>query len=278
MFANFAVMKVYHDIKRILAEGGMEAGEASAVAWVLLEDLCGMSKVDVLMGKEPEDAEELERAARRVAEGEPVQYVTGKAMFCDLEFRVEPGVLIPRCETEELVRMIERHKPKSILDIGTGSGCIAVSLAHLLPEARVEAIDVSDDALTIAKRNAEKLKADVHFIKKDILTENVDGRYECVVSNPPYICDSEAEDMESNVLDHEPHLALFVPDSDPLLFYRRIAEVALRILYNNGVLAFEINRRFGKEIEEMLSALGYTDIEVMKDQFGNDRMVKAIKL
>ena len=270
-------MKTYHDVKKILTDGGMEAGEASAVAWVLIEDLCGMSKADVLMGKEPENAEVLERAARRVAEGEPVQYVTGKAMFCDLEFHVEPGVLIPRCETEELVRMIEREKPKSVLDIGTGSGCIAVSLAHLLPEAKVEAIDVSDDALRIAKGNADRLGADVRFIKKDILTEDVAGMYECVVSNPPYICNSEAEDMEINVLDHEPHLALFVPDGNPLLFYRRIAEMGLHILYNKGMLAFEINRRFGKEMKEMLSALGYIDIEVMKDQFGNDRMVKAIK-
>lgn len=270
-------MKVYQDIKKMMTDGGMDAGEASAVAFMLLEDMCGLSRTDVLMGKTPEDVDAVERAAERVAKGEPVQYVTGKTWFCGLEFHVEPGGLIPRCETEELVRMVAQKKPCRVLDVGTGSGCIAVSLASLLPEAEVTAIDVSDDALRIAQGNAERLNVDVRFVRCDILSEDVDGQYDCVVSNPPYICDSEAEDMERNVLDHEPHLALFVPDDDPLLFYRRIAEVALGVLSEKGVLAFEINRRFGNEVVEMLKGMGYENVVLLKDQFGNDRMVEAIK-
>lgn len=270
-------MKLYRELKSIIARGGMDDGEASAVAFLLMEDIGGLSRMDVMMDREPNDAQSLRKAAERVAKGEPVQYVTGKAEFCGLTFHVEPGVLIPRPETEELVRLVADGHPESVLDIGTGSGCIAIALAKALPEAKVTAVDISADALRIAEKNAELNGVEVEFCKKDILTEEVEGMYHAVVSNPPYICQSEAEEMEANVLDHEPHLALFVPDHDPLLFYRRIAELGLHIIYNKGLLAFEINRRFGKETVAMLQEMGYTDVLLIKDQFGNDRMVKAIK-
>lgn len=270
-------MKLFKELKNILAQVGMDEGEASAIAFMLLEDMGGLTRMDVLMDREPREAEALKVAAQRVAEGEPVQYVLGKAEFCGLTFHVEPGVLIPRPETQELVEQVAAFHPRRVLDIGTGSGCIAVSLALKMPEAEVTAIDISDDALRIAEANAKANNANVRFVKADVLRDDIEGMYEAIVSNPPYICDSEAKDMDSNVLDHEPHLALFVPDSDPLLFYRRIAELGLHILYNKGLLAFEINRRFGKEIVAKLERMGYTQVELLQDQFGNDRMVKAIK-
>ena len=166
-----------------------------------------------------------------------------------------------------------------MLDIGTGSGCIAIALARQLPGVQVEAWDVSEEALRIASRNAEKNSIEVVFKKVDVLEDagKAQGTYDMIVSNPPYICEEEAQDMEKNVLEHEPRLALFVPDSDPLLFYRRIAQLGQQILRNNGLLFFEINRRFGQETVLMLQGMGYREVELRKDLYGNDRMVKAIK-
>lgn len=277
-------MMVYREIKNILTCGGMSEGEAKAVALMLMEDTRGWGTAEALM-KEGED-EELMAMARRVASGEPVQYVTGRAHFCGLEFGVRQGVLIPRPETEEIVRHIVDDmesccgRELSVLDIGTGSGCIAVSLAKAVGGASVEAWDVSDDALQIAGENAARNGAEVRFVKMDVLNADFNGmaqRFDIIVSNPPYICESEADEMERNVLDYEPHIALFVPDDDPLLFYRRIAEAGLSILKKGGKLYFEINRRYGKETVEMLTRLGYADVELNADLFGNDRMVKAIK-
>ena len=284
-FVTFAVMEWYRNIKKQLTDSGIEDGEASAIAFMLLEEIGKLGKTDVMMGREPENEAMLLAATQRVAEGEPVQYVLGKAEFCGLSLHVEPGVLIPRAETEELINSIspalslyEAQKGMlRIADIGTGSGCIAIALANRFPNASVSAIDISEQALSIAKKNAESFGAGISFMRKDILAECLEGEYDLVISNPPYICNCEAEDMEKNVLEHEPHLALFVPDNDPLLFYRRIAEQGLEALTNGGMLAYEINRRFGKETVAMLKELGYTDIELNTDQFGNDRFVKAIK-
>ena len=248
-----------------------------------------------------------------MAQGEPVQYVLGEADFCGLTLKVKPGVLIPRPETEELVAWVEENvkansnllpltsnlSPFKLLDIGTGSGCIAVALAKKLKEAEVEAWDVSDDALEIARENAKRNGVQVKTSKVDVLDINANSNsqlstlncqlspltshlspltsYNIIVSNPPYICEEEKAEMERNVLEHEPRLALFVPDDDPLLFYRRIAELGLSLLKEKGLLFFEINRRFGEEVVKMLQEKGYREVELRQDMFGNDRMVKAIK-
>lgn len=296
-------MNLYREIRDIISKG-YEPGVASAISFMLLEEVAGIDKTHALMGGSPslrspekespslrspegEDClrgdlnAELVRMAERIAEGEPVQYVIGKADFCGLTFDVAPGVLIPRPETEELVEMVCRSAGERILDIGTGSGCIAVSLAKMLPQSKVEAWDISDDALRIAHANAEKNGVDVKFAKVDVLNVEVTAEmhqsFDAIVSNPPYICDSEAECMEQNVLDHEPHIALFVPDDDPLLFYRKISELGMLMLKTGGQLFFEINRMYGQAMVEMLQALGYESVEVHQDQFGNDRMVNAIK-
>lgn len=261
----------------------MAEGESSAIALLLLEETTGLSRMQLMMADRIDcDEAALLRQAKRIAGGEPVQYVLGTADFCGLTFGVQPGVLIPRPETEELVQwtvetaqQMPADRPLRVLDIGTGSGCIAVSLAHLLPEAEVTALDVSDDALRIASANARRNGVQVHFQHLDILTEPLQGTYDIIVSNPPYICNSEAADMERNVLDHEPHLALFVPDADPLLFYRTIAQKALTHLRPSGALLFEINRAYGDATLCLLRTLGYANAELRQDQFGNDRMTKC---
>ena len=276
----------YRSVKNLLSSV-TEENEATAITFLLFEKLAGMDKMKVLMGDEiPKETENLiMEAANRVAQGEPVQYVIGETDFYGLTFNIAKGALIPRPETEELVEWGinsfngENTVTGKILDIGTGSGCIAISVAKNT-EATVEAWDISDDALSIATDNAKKNDVKVDFRKIDVLnfmpTDKDRGEYCCIFSNPPYICNSESEDMENNVLDYEPHIALFVPDSDPLLFYRKIAKIGKELLTKDGMLFFEINRRFGKETVDMLTHLGYSDIELRQDQFGNDRMVKAI--
>ncbi len=329
---------MFRRIKNQLVESGMDGGEAKAVTLLLMEKLMGWSVAEALMATGGEEqtrdgkAQELMAAVARVAKGEPVQYVLGEAEFCGLKLHVEPGVLIPRSETEELVEWVadeirkttHQEEPtnegRRMLDIGTGSGCIAIALAKLFPKAEVEAWDVSEAALRIAKENGKRNGVEVKWRKKDVLEEaskaphnrtrrvrraapdgydvphptgTVSGcraddstaspfieseeKYSVVVSNPPYICESEADEMERNVLEHEPRVALFVPDNDPLLFYRKIAELAHELLEDDGLLFFEINRRFGPSVVAMLSAMGYRDVELRQDMYGNDRMVKAIK-
>jgi release factor glutamine methyltransferase len=215
-----------------------------------------------------------------------VQYVVVKAEFGGRIFRVTPDVLIPRPETYELCQWLEeeeRGKRKeerdfSILDIGTGSGCIAITLALDMPQAKVEAWDISADALAIARENAQKLKANVKFELVDVLSSlPAQGGlgWVSIISNPPYICQKEAIGMEQHVLDHEPHQALFVPDEDPLLFYRAIAKYGQKALQKNGQLYFEINPAYYQELTKMLDEMGYSEIETRKDQFGRNRMIKA---
>lgn len=280
---------LYRDIKAVLTEGGIIEGEAKAIALMLMEKVCGITTTEVLMNHPRGETyrTELLAMSQRIAQGEPVQYVLGEADFCGMSMKVQPGVLIPRKETEELVAwVVEEGRGKKealhVLDIGTGSGCIAVTLAKTLEGAEVEAWDVSDVALQTAKENAERNSVTVETKKVDVLMDNrlrtTDyGVFDVIVSNPPYICEEEKAEMERNVLEHEPPLALFVPDNDPLLFYRRIGELGLSILRGEGLLFFEINRRFGKEVVKMLQDMGYQDVELRQDQFDNDRMVKAIK-
>ena len=264
-------------------------GEAQAIVFLVLEKLFGLSRTDVLMGGlerlTADQNAELEQVMLRLEQGEPVQYVLGVADFDGMTLGVAPGVLIPRPETEELVEWIAEDfksaKRLRILDIGTGSGCIALSLARRFTDASVTAWDISDDALRIASANAERLGLDVEFKKRDALCTKVPeadvANYDIIVSNPPYICEKERVDMDNNVLQHEPAAALFVPDNDPLLFYRAISDLAQKMLRSGGCLYFEINREYGEETAEMMSAMGFDSVELRKDFMENDRMVKGTK-
>jgi release factor glutamine methyltransferase len=261
------------------------AQEARAIVYALLEDVFGLRKTDVLLGKFDalSEAEKLRFAecARRLEQGEPLQYVVGTAPFGDLRFEVTPATLIPRPETLELVEwVVADENVKSalrLLDIGTGSGCIAISLAQLLPQAAVSAWDISSEALAVARRNAERNGVAVDFKQVDVLHVTEAETYDCIVSNPPYICEEEKAEMTDSVLLHEPHTALFVPNTDPLRFYRAIAELGMRCLSPGGTLYFEINRAYGAETCNLLRDLGFRDVELRKDFYGNDRMVKGVK-
>ena len=266
--------------------------EAKAVARYLLEVGYGLSMTDILSGgAERLPADEMEENRRRLLNGEPVQYVIGKAEFGGRIFKVSPAVLVPRPETYELCQWVEeeeRGKRREerdyfVLDIGTGSGCIAITLALDMPYAKVEAWDISEKALNIARQNAESLNAQVHFRQVDALNEPTEDSslftlhpsLNIIISNPPYICKQEATAMEAHVLDHEPHQALFVPDDDPLLFYRAIAQYGKSALVAGGWLYFEINPLYHEVLEKMLDEMGYFGIEMRKDQFGQWRFARA---
>jgi release factor glutamine methyltransferase len=213
----------------------------------------------------------------------PVQYILGKAHFCGLGFRVDENVLIPRPETEELVYWVLKEVQKRsfreglrILDIGTGSGCIAISLAKNLPNAKVYALDISKKALRLAEQNAVDNGVDIVFLEADILSvEGIKDEYDVIVSNPPYVRELEKLEMKNNVVAHEPGLALYVSDDDPLIFYKKIAFFALSHLKKNGILFFEINQYLGEEMKQLLEANNFSEIELRRDIFGNDRMLKG---
>ena len=259
-----------------------DTGEAKAIVrWVL--DVCfGLSTADIYCGKvtqlSPNDQAELEKIMQRLEKAEPVQYVLGMADFCGRQFHVAPGVLIPRPETAELCHLIVKDGGSDILDIGTGSGCIAITLALDIADSKVTAWDISDDALAIAKGNAGKLGANVVFEHRDALALEPDAeRWDVIVSNPPYICRKEADEMEENVLRYEPDTALFVPDDDPLLFYRHIMLYAQSALRQGGRLYFEINPIYADSIVDKLNDLGFTDVSKIDDQYGKTRFIKACK-
>ncbi len=270
-----------------------EDGEARAIARILIEELFGLSYTDIVCGATEElsadDTLRLDTAVRRIEQGEPLQHVLGYADFCGNRFGVNASVLIPRPETEWLVDEGERlmngaaapcpdtpSATKRILDIGTGSGCIAISLKLRLSDAYVEAWDISEEALRTAESNAKALEAEVAFCKRDALrAEDPAAPWDLIVSNPPYICDSERDAMDENVLLHEPHTALFVPDDDPLRFYRAIARYALRSLSNGGSLLFECNTRYAEATGEMMREMGFEDVTVNDDCFGLPRFVKG---
>ena len=281
-----------------------DSDEAKAIVRWVLDVRFGLSWADILCGKVTElsanDQTELEKIMLRLEKGEPVQYIIGVADFCGRQFHVEPGVLIPRPETAELCRLILStdlhvqtrtirenpcHSDAKILDIGTGSGCIAITLALEIPEAKVTAWDISDDALRIASENATRLGAHVVFEKHDALNISPSTlhlppstQYDLIVSNPPYICRNEADGMAKNVLDYEPHQALFVPDEDPLLFYRAIAQYATKALKPQGALCFEINPLYASSLSLLLSTMSCYDIKTLPDQFGKLRFLKATKI
>lgn len=228
------------------------------------------------------DLDFLQNALLKLKNQIPIQYIVGETTFYGLMFKVDKNVLIPRPETEELVEwIIQNHKKNEslkILDIGTGSGCIAVSLAKNLPNAQVSALDISAEALNIAKNNAEFNQVTIDFIPADILTiEKLPNTFDVIVSNPPYVRESEKDLMQQNVLLNEPHIALFVENENPLLFYDKIAELAKNHLTENGVLYFEINQYLGEETVDLLKSKEFKNIELKKDIYGVDRMVKCLK-
>lgn len=262
--------------------------EAFQFAWLLFEHLHGWSKTDLMLHDHTKltvsDHLFVQKALERLKNHEPVQYIIGKTEFYGMPFSVDNSVLVPRPETEELVEWIlysvDQKKPLNILDIGTGSGCIAISLAKNIPQARVTAWDVSERALQTAIKNAERNQAKVNFEQRDILTAipSKADKFDIIVSNPPYVRDSEKEQMHSNVLDFEPHLALFVDDDDALLFYRKITEFTTKSLSSGGMLFFEINRAFGEATKKLVESYGFKNADLRKDLSGNYRMIKAYKL
>ena len=274
---------VLHEIRDALKRYYSDS-EALALAKMLLVEVFGFSTLELYGGKDKEFSEKhrsvLTEMIRRLQKNEPIQYIIGIESFFGLIFEVNPNVLIPRPETQELVSWIiedyQSDESIRILDIGTGSGCIPISLAKQLSKAEVESWDISEGALEVASRNCERNGVKVLLRQKDILKAAPEGDlYDVIVSNPPYITNKEKTDMEANVLDWEPSLALFVPDEDPLLFYRKIAQLGCDMLKEGGSLYFEINRAYGEETVLMLKELGYAQIELKKDSWGNDRMIKA---
>lgn len=259
--------------------------EAANLSRILCCEVLGQSRVDYYLGKDitlsPNEAKELDAILARLCKYEPIQYVQGTARFLGRDFRVAPGVLIPRPETEELVEAMLEEIPADgrLLDVGTGSGCIAVTLSKELPQAQVTAWDVSADALALAELNNRLLQASVRFEQRDVLTcrPRAEECYDVIVSNPPYVTEAERKEMEPNVLDWEPSLALFVPDSDPLRFYRRIGELGRDLLAEGGRLYFEINWAYGDATAGLLRSQGYANACIRRDIAGNDRFVIAEK-
>lgn len=268
----------------------VEEREARALAFVVLEDAFGLSRTDIYLGKDTafseDDTIRLEKILRRLEQGEPVQYVIGTAQFCNLTFRVTPDTLIPRPETEELVgwvaSLLPFEAPCSVLDVGTGTGCIAISLAKQFPRAQVTAWEISEEALAVARQNAQANGVAVDFRRTDVLevvnesaasAPSSDALY--IVSNPPYICERERAEMETHVLDYEPASALFVPDTDPLLFYRALARLGQQL--KAAAVLVEINQAYGQETVRMFQSSGYSNVELRRDIYGKDRMIKAVR-
>ncbi len=287
------------------------ADEANALAWWIAEELTGLSRTELQFGCKDTNfsshMQEIETIIERLLHFEPIQYIFGHTLWNGLDLKVTPSTLIPRPETAELVERINeptqtlpKGKVVNVLDVGTGSGCIAIALKKAHPEWSVTGIDISPEAIEVARENARRNNVDVNFQVADIFSDQMtkylnkwymvndqmvnekmvnDQMVNIVVSNPPYICESEKVSMRPNVLDYEPSTALFVPDSDPLLFYRRIAELFFHTPYTihrtPKYLFFEINEAYGPQLSAMLSGLGYTDIHITKDIYGKDRIIEA---
>ena len=261
--------------------------EIQSILYLVVDSVLGLSRADVISEKpillDSSKQNKLVEITKRINRQEPIQYILEEAYFYGRKFKVTPAVLIPRPETELLVeealKEINPFTPGTILDIGTGSGCIAVTLAKELPEKKIIATDISEGALKVAKENATNLNAFVEFQKRNILSESISPQQlEMIVSNPPYIAHAESESMKKNVVDHEPHLALFVADNDPLLFYKEIATKGYAALLIGGKVIVEINERFGKDVSRTFNRAGFKNVRIIKDLQGKDRIVSAIKL
>lgn len=264
--------------------GVAEPQEVQAMIRVICEDVFHYDQVDVALRQESElpdfAPQRIADIIARLHRNEPLQYIVGHALFHGHQFKVTPAVLIPRPETEQLVDLIIDENPASdlrVLDMGTGSGCIAVSLARALRFPQVDALDVSSDALEVARENAAALKTKVRFFESDMLSPQPPGRYDIIVSNPPYICWSEREAMESNVKDYEPGQALYVPDNAPLLFYKAIVPYAAQSLERGGRLYLEINQRFGNEMKRLLEDNGFDEVRIIEDSFGKTRFATGVR-
>jgi release factor glutamine methyltransferase len=276
------IYNIKQDIKNSLSSI-YDKREIQSFIYIIFEYVLNYAKIDTVINKNKEIAEDkcekIYSILERLKKEEPIQYILGETEFYDLTFNVNESTLIPRGETEELVQLVineNRDKKISILDIGTGSGCIAISIAKNLPLAKVSALDISEKAIETAKTNAERNEVEVNFFLEDILNrKHTHEKYDLIVSNPPYICNSEKTLMQTNVLDYEPHTALFVDDNNPLIFYKEIALFAKENLSDNGLLYFEINEALAKEMKEMLENYSYKNIEIIKDINDRDRIVKA---
>ena len=273
--------------------------EIDSFFFLLLEEYLGFRRVDIVLKSDFKITQEtlnlLQSATKQLEQEVPLQYIIGKTEFYGLPFVVNKHVLIPRPETEELVAWVVSEssrfktfntsikqttetKQLKILDIGTGSGCIPISLKKQLPFAKISAIDISKEALTVAKKNAVLNNVDIHFILQDILkTVALDQHYDIIISNPPYVRESEKKELKNNVLKNEPHVALFVENDNPLIFYAKIAELAKKYLNKNGLLFFEINQYLGTETIDLVNKKGLKNIQLKKDMFGNDRIIVASK-
>jgi release factor glutamine methyltransferase len=283
---------LFHDlVEQIILKEDQD--EIQSIAFLVLENILGLSRADVLSEKQVTIADiegRLSEIVNRINQQEPIQYIFGEAYFFGRKFNVNPSVLIPRPETEELVQVIiSEMKERSalikvgkdeklrILDIGTGSGCIPISLALEITNIEVFAVDISEGALKVAEQNSRHLQADVQFTRLDILKDDIPlHNLDVVVSNPPYVALSEMKSMRNNVIDYEPHLALFVEESDPLIFYKIIATKSKSVLKSGGLLAVEINERFGKEVVHEFQKNDFHRVEIIKDIAGKERIVKGI--
>ena len=273
--------------------------EIDSFFFLILEEYMGLKRIDIVLKSDflidKKSLNLMQIATKQLEQEIPVQYIIGKTEFFGLPFHVNKEVLIPRPETEELVEQVLKkvsliktcnssknetikEKQLKVLDIGTGSGCIAISLKKQLPSSEVSALDVSNKALRVAKKNAFLNNVDINFVHQDILkTNDLDKLYDVIISNPPYVRELEKKEIKNNVLNNEPHLALFVDNKNPLLFYNKIAELAKKFLTKNGQLHFEINQYLGKETIKLLAEKGFKNIQLKKDIFGNDRIISAFK-
>ena len=262
-------------VNRITAYDYLEAKE---IVFILLNNQWGIERTDLLVGETSNNIDELAPLIARVNQGEPIQYILEEAWFYGRRFYVDKHVLIPRPETEELIDYIKKQKPEKVLDLGTGSGCIPVTLSLELSGSAVYAVDKSEGVLEVARKNAKKNQAKVNFEWADILDfQNpfLADRFDIIVSNPPYVKESEKKEMRKNVLDFEPDLALFVPDNDPLVFYRNIGRIGKKHLMPDGQLWVEINAGLGKETRELFESQGYAEVNLIRDFFGKDRFIQA---
>lgn len=272
--------KLVNIIPKFLSEiNNFSRREVTSFAYLSIEKILGYSKSDCIIHSNHELTNDniisFENIINDIKQNIPIQYILGEAHFYDLKFKVNSSTLIPRGETEELVQYILLHDFISVLEIGTGSGCIAVSIAKN-SNANITAIDNSIEALEIAKSNAILNSVEINFELSDVFNFSDTKKYDLIVSNPPYVLESEKKLMHKNVLDYEPHNALFVSDNDPLIYYKEIAKIATNNLNKNGLLFFEINEKYSKQIIELLSNLNFVDIELKKDINGRDRIIKSV--
>jgi protein-(glutamine-N5) methyltransferase, release factor-specific len=276
------IKKIFHQqLKEIYIEN-----EIDSLFFIALEYVTSISKIEYILQKEEEISEEklieLKFILEELTKNKPIQYITKNAYFYGLNFYVNEKVLIPRQETNELVdwvlMSVTHSKPIKILDIGTGSGCIAITLKKNLPLSEVFAIDISNEAIQVAQKNANDNEVEINFLQKNILEINdLKSNFDIIISNPPYVRELEKLEMASNVLDNEPHLALFVPDNNPLLFYEKITEIALKNLTEDGMLFFEINQYLSEETKKMIENKGFKNVTLRKDLQENYRMILVKK-